>query len=434
MLLIYTTQKSARLAYVLAFVSQQCGLTVQVTNDKPTYESATLPKINYSNETLLAEEIQIVPHSLLTETTIRPQSIKVSIHNGYCCFFQTQRTAAIPFDLFAAIFYLLSRYEEYLATDFDTHDRFSATSSVAAQAGFLHLPIIDIWLADFKVLLKKKFPELQFPPTVFQCQPTFDVDLAWAYLNRSFVRTAAATARDLWTGKWQERVKVYLRQSPDPFFTFPYLMELHRHFSLSPIFFFLLGNYNQYDKNTAPKNKNLQKLIKELEDDYELGIHPSYASNESKELLQLEVNRLAGIVGRKVHQSRQHYLKLSLPVTYQRLIAVGIEKDYTMGYADAIGFRAGTSHPFKWYDLSKEATTALMIHPFQVMDVSLKEYLQYTPEKAIEVSVQMASLVKQYGGTFTLLWHNSSFARIGNWQAWKPVYETILSNIYEDTL
>jgi len=101
-----------------------------------------------------------------------------------------------------------------------------------------------------------------------------------------------------------------------------------------------------------------------------------------------------------------------------------------MGYAMDIGFRAGTSLPFYWYDLSKEAMTKLKIHPFQVMEVTLKEYLKLNPEAAKEKITSLLNTVKSVNGTFCSLWHNSSFSELEGWNEWEAVYVDLLEKVH----
>ena len=110
-------------------------------------------------------------------------------------------------------------------------------------------------------------------------------------------------------------------------------------------------------KNNPIKNNTFQRLIKHISDNYQIGIHPSYASNNDDKELAKEVKQLESILNRKIEISRQHYLKLHLPDTYQALLALGIKKDYTMGYADAGGFRASIATACRWYDLQQNLKT-----------------------------------------------------------------------------
>jgi hypothetical protein len=201
---------------------------------------------------------------------------------------------------------------------------------------------------------------------------------------------------------------------------------MHKGVKQPPIFFWLLGDYAKYDDNIDVKNIEFQQLIKNISEKYAVGVHPSYRSNQAIYFIKEEKARLEKMIGMSVSKSRQHFLKLRFPETYRRLLEVGITDDYSMGYADDIGFRAGTAMPFPWYDIENESITHLIIHSFQVMDVTLKDYLKLTPDEAINNIHQIKEVIKAVGGTFTTLWHNPSVSNEGEWENWRKVYEFCL--------
>ncbi len=125
-------------------------------------------------------------------------------------------------------------------------------------------------------------------------------------------------------------------------------------------------------------------------------------------------------------KSRQHFLKLRFPDTYRNLIAAGITDDYTMGYADETGFRAGICSPYKWYDLEKEVMTNLTIHPFAVMDGTLNSYLKLTPAQALEKVKSLAQEVKNVNGELITIWHNETLSDWKDWKGWKDFYEQVI--------
>ena len=192
-----------------------------------------------------------------------------------------------------------------------------------------------------------------------------------------------------------------------------------------------MGDYGEFDKNIDWQNSRLQNLIRKIAKKHPVGIHPSYQSNTDYAILKSEIKRLQHIVSTPNPQppsqfSRQHYLKLSFPETYQRLIKAGITDDFSMGYADNIGFRAGIATPFYWYDLENEQVTHLRIHPFVIMEVTLQQYLKLTPDEAFERVKPLINATKAVGGTFTTLWHNSTLSDVGEWKGWRGLYEKIL--------
>jgi hypothetical protein len=194
--------------------------------------------------------------------------------------------------------------------------------------------------------------------------------------------------------------------------------------------FFLFGRLGRYDRNISRGNENFQQLIQRTVHFADIGIHPSYTSNYDYLQLKEEIKKLAVVAGKWINYSRQHYLKLNLPKTYLNLIRAGITHDFTMGYPSNIGFRAGTCTPFNFFDLKSNSETALKVVPFQVMDVTLMQYLKLDPESALTRIHEVIQKVKLVGGTFVSLWHNESLSDNGPWKGWRKVFEDMLEHIH----
>jgi hypothetical protein len=131
-------------------------------------------------------------------------------------------------------------------------------------------------------------------------------------------------------------------------------------------------------------------------------------------------------LNRDITKSRQHFLKLDLPTTYRNLINLDIRDDYTMGYALLPGFRASICDPFPFYDLDLESETKLIIHPFTVMDGTLRDYMNLGIEEAISSIHKLIDEVKAVEGTFISLWHNESLSDQQRWKGWRNVYESMI--------
>lgn len=335
----------------------------------------------------------------------------------------------LPFDPFAASFYLITRYEEYHHSDRDQFGRFEARSSVAYHHDFLRKPLINIWANYLKELLLKFYPDLKFKTRRFSFVSTIDIDSAYAYKYKGLARITAAAIKELLNLNFsalRERFDVLTGRRSDPFDTYDFLKNLHHDHHFDTVFFILLGDYSQHDKNLPADNDNFQNLIRSLAEFAEVGIHPSYRSGESFSRLTMEIERLSRILNRDITKSRQHYLRLMLPDTYRNLILADIREDYTMGYASLPGFRAAICDPFNFYDLPQETETTLKIYPFQVMDGTLRDYMNVSSDQAIEIIRSLIDEVKAVEGTFISLWHNESLSDQKRWTGWRKVYEEMI--------
>lgn len=429
MLLIYTSSVNARIKYIFDLIFRELlGTNYSFTTNKEEFISCQGPKFNYSDQPI-GDELFFYAVRLLFEKGIEDQSISVFDWHETKAFFATHPKYTFPFDPFAASFYLVSRYEEYLPHMRDAHDRYDTTESLAFQKNFLNKPLVNIWALKIKAVLQNKFPALVFAPKKYKFVSTIDIDNAYAYLEKGFMRTAGAYARSIVSMDFEEfgeRTKSLLGMMQDPYDTYEFQFELQKRFNYKSIYFVLLGEYGENDKNVPPDSKKLRSLIKTLADYSEVGIHPSYNSNKIAGRLKKEVTILSKILKRDVTKSRQHFLILKLPSTYRQLIDLDITDDYTMGYALQVGFRANICDSFYFYDLDMDVPTNLRIHPFAVMDATLKYYMKVPPAEAMSYIKPLIDEVKKVNGTFISLWHNESLSENKLWAGWKTVYEQMV--------
>lgn len=431
MVLLYSEQKTTRLEYIVNHIFTRIfGLKTDICTDETTFEDYQGCKINYSNKNR-ENSLKIVPHSLLFEEKIQMQDIVFSMDEDLPICFQTKELSDFPFDIFAASFYFLSRYEEYTAVSKDAHQRFDAKDSLAYKNNLLHLPLVDAWVELLKQRLKKTYPKLSFPTKTFSFIPTYDIDLPFAYLQKSFALQCAGFAKLLLQLKFKKmitRTKVLLKKEKDPFYTFDYLTDIHQRHQLRPYYFFIAAKKkSKYDRNPAWGNKAFQKLIYDLSLSSDIGLHASYYSKENPQRIGDEKAYLQTITKTSIVKNRFHFLRFSLPDGYRSLLANGITEDYSMGYANHIGFRAGTCTPFLFFDLPKNTSTQLLVYPLLCMENAFSQ--GQSAEEIMQILVPYIEKMKKYNGTFTSLFHNHAFDEKEAGRKWKEVLEGVVERI-----
>ena len=117
-----------------------------------------------------------------------------------------------------------------------------------------------------------------------------------------------------------------------------------------------------------------------------------------------------------------------MPETYRNLIDLDITDDYTMGFASQVGFRASICSAFNFYDLDMELETKLKIHPFAMMEGTLKYNMKVSPEDAMNKIKPLIDEVKKVNGDFMSLWHNDTLNDRKIWTGWKEVYEKMVQH------
>jgi len=449
-LILYSQHITPRLQYIAKTL---LGDAIELTNNKEHFIQHSGAKINYSSETIDSKAFQVIPYGLLFEIEIKEQSIDCFEWNGLKAFFKTD--GDIPFDIFAASFYLLSRYEEYLPHQKDEYGRYDYKNSIAYKENFLQLPLINLWLKRvegkrLKVEAESDLTPYTLNPTPFTLRPTpftfiptYDIDIAFAYLHQPFFINLFGFYRDLLTGNFEnfaERSNVYSGWKKDPFDVYDWLDQLHEQHKLKPLYFFLLAEKRKgVDKNISPRKKAMLGLIKQIAAKNKIGIHPSWQSGDEKQkaegerqkaeessALKNEISILEKVTQRAITKSRQHYLRFTIPQTFRRLIAAGITDEYSLGYGTINGFRASYTLPFFWFDLEKNEITNLLLHSFCFMDATSIFEQKYSVEQTAEELQYYFDLVKSVNGEFISLFHNHFLTEQPQWMAWRKMYEDFL--------
>lgn len=434
MLLIYTHKITPRVRYAFKHICTRIlGIPVKFTTTIEDFIAHDSLKMSYTRQPL-SNEIFVRNHDLLFEQGLSDLDINVQEWEGTKCFFSIGDRSALPFDIFAASFYLLSRYEEYLPHVKDEYGRFTATESLAFKEKFLQQPVVDIWAYRLKTVLQERFTDFTFPSRSYNIQPVIDVPMAYYYKHKGLMRTIGGTFGDIFRLQLKriyQRFMVLLGFERDPYDTFKWIINKQKQHDFKFYVFFLIGDFSTYDKNISVNKKKFVSLIKSVADYSKVGLKASYYSLDNIDALKKEKKRMESITNYELEASRNSFSKINLPTTYRNLTELEIHNDFTMGYLNYIGFRAGSCTPFLFYDLDYETQTPLLINPFHCMDYALlKHQSQLDKQQELE---RIINAVKQVNGTFTAVFHNYSLVNDDErWKGFKKLFTQVLESIHEN--
>ncbi len=429
MILVYTHKITPRVRYIFKHIfTRILQIEINFTTKVEDFVAFSGPKLSYT-KVALGNEFFIKSTNLLFQQGINDLEINVSKWDKVPCFFATGVKSSIPFDIFSASFYLITRYEEYLPHVKDKYERFTAEESLAFKYKFLEKPVIDAWAYKLMKVIKERFPEFELKKRNYNFISTIDVDNAFAYNHKSIVRTIGGFLKDVYQlnifNVW-DRLTVLFNLKKDPYDTFSRILQYKTELKVPTVFFFLIGDYTTYDTNISAAKTTFKLLIKHVVDYALVGLHPSYYTMNDIVLLKKEKERLESITNIPTKRSRQHFLRFSLPETYRSLIDLEVEEDYSMGYASHVGFRASTCTPFYFYDLDYEIQTPLKVFPFALMDTTLNDYMKLTPKQSLGKIRDLKNEVKRVNGTFITLFHNESLSGYLRWKGWGRVYGSMI--------
>jgi len=326
MILVYVDKITNRLGYILNLILKDIlGIEYTITTNRENFANHIGAKFSYCKNRVKDEPF-IYSTDLLFETTIEIKDLEVFYFEENPAIFRTYaKDSIIPFDVLAASFYFVSRYEEYLPFIQDKHGRYRYEESLAFQNCFLHKPIVNVWVKNLGEKLKGIYPDLEFAKHYFRFYNTIDIDSAYSFKEKGMFRKLYGFAKDFFKGNLSEcgyRFNVIFRGKTDPYDNFDYQISLIKKYKLKTIYFILFGRYAAERYAVIP--------TEEKEDKIEISFlrrrFPEF-TEESKKLLQTR-NFIHGgsLFKRTCYNAVGGYVKSNIPEDYnffKRIISAG---------------------------------------------------------------------------------------------------------------
>ncbi|SDQ48299.1 polysaccharide deacetylase family protein [Flagellimonas zhangzhouensis] len=430
MLLIFTHKVTNRLTYTAKQIFEKIlGVEIGFTTKVEDFIKHSGPKMTYSKQPL-QNEFFIRSNDLLFEQGINDLEINVSDWDGIPCFFAAGEKSTLPFDIFSASFFLLSRYEEYLPHVKDSVGRFPVKESIAYQNKFLNVPVVDLWAYKLLEALKERFPNLETKENDYQFTSIINVTTSHAFAKRGISRTLGGFFIDLGNFKFRNIIKrfaVLLGIQKDPYDNFFELVEIHKKFPIKSMFFFQFAKHSAHDKNVSTNNNKFRFLIKSIADYSIVSLSTSFMSSSDNNVLREEKRQLGNLINRPISYSRLRYNRVNVPAAYRNLVETEFTDDFSMGYTHEIGFRAGTCTPFYFYDINTEIRQPIKIHPFAMHDYSLVNFK--SKDEVFEKLDEVYRVVKQVRGDLTFVFSNELLGSEHDLN-WMELYQSILKRYY----
>ncbi len=428
MVVIYTKRVTNRLKYIFKYIFfEYLGLEVSF-NIEPRKGDLL---ISYGPSSIKDSDLHFYAIDLLFEDFIRETTFSYEYGEMIPPAFKQKETkeGVLDYDPFAFCFFMLSRYEEYQNHNKDEHNRFSAKECIMFKSGFLKEPVVEIVIGQIKNKIALIRPDVVFKRFSFNIRPTFDIDVPFAFKGRG-IKTPFLFLKDLLVGNvkgFRDRFKVLFCGTKDPYDNFEWILEQLEHLKLeNTIFFVLTSNKGGKNNPVGLNNADFIERIRSLSRKGIIGLHPSYESGESVRVLESEKQKLENLLFQEnIYFSRQHFLKLTFPETYEQLIDIGITEDCSMAFSEEPGFRAGISRPFYWFNLKRDITTNLWVHSFCFMD-STYEYEKGLSEELILKDLKtLKDNIKNVNGIMVINLHNNSFSNYLVSNNWKKIFNKI---------
>ena len=419
-LLIFTQQGGPRLDYIISVLF---GKKAAVTESEQLFTQFGGARIQYLTEKKFDKVLHVQPQGLVFESDIHSIIIECARWEGYPIFFSG--AGDIPFDIFSAAFYLVSRYEEYLPFTTDKYDRFPHTDSLAYREGFLSIPLVQHWVQQFKQILGVSFsPSITDEPIFL---PTYDADILFQYKHQSIFHNLRSLFGHLLHGRFSalsHQIQVIGGSMPDPYYQWPSLWKLLKEAGKQGTYFFSANEKQQgNDRQLSIHLAAVQSIIQECSRQGKVGWHPSLQSSVTFSEMKKERGLLQQVLLPSITDVRFHFLRFRLPESYRWLIDLGIDREHSMGYGAVNGFRASYADPFPWFDLQNNKVTSLLIHPFCYMDTAAIYHQHWAPAEAMAYLKQLQKNTRGVVDQLALVFHPHCLAT----PVWKKLHDEVVS-------
>ena len=410
MILIYCNKNSPRIEYTFNHIFKLIlNKNFSITNSKSEFIDFSGHKFSYSNVPI-SNELFFQSNGLLEEKGLENHEIKIFEWDNIKCFFKVGQKSTIPFDIFSASFFLLSRYEEYMPYTGNKLNQFSHLQSVAYKENFLEIPLIDIWIEKLISVLENKIK--------LKCKIDSKNKIAsiiisslhpYKYTNKYPFESFIIWFKNLFKlNLWEviEHLLVLLKIKIDPWEIDDYIKDLLVD-SKNKVFFFFSFSSESFFRDETPKtNENFKKYIKDVHDNFEIGLLPSNNSLKKLKTFELENFNISKLIHIKIDKILLQEGLKKISEDYKNSFSLDYANDFSMGYVDAFGYRASTSSSFFFYDLSNEIKTKLLVTPF----VAHHRLIDKISISEVADKIQrFKEIAKRFSGSFSIILNNEIF-------------------------
>lgn len=390
--------------------------------------SLTINNVLFKNDSYLKADL--IPNSVERKRLrIEEEEFDLAILYGNDSVEISSDRIYLGIDIIGSAFFMLSRMEEMLVDALDDHKRFPASAALAVKENFYKIPVVDIYARFLNFCLNKLNSDISIKKKEVKIVPSHDLDHLSKLDNLRSV--AGAVKRGLFRASSIQHSSHYLKEylnRKNPFDHIQNLVKMSEAVNSIASFYFLVGGKSKYDSGHFDKYINEAEKYKNeiIAGGHNIGLHPSYSSGQNLSEIKKEKKKLEDWLGDTVIESRQHYLRVKVPETFQNLETLGIKTDSSIAYPEFPGFRSGTSHEYQVFDLNSKQCLKLKERPLIAMDTSLINDKSKTISEKFKEIEEIKRQIKVNGGNWSFLIHNSNFFWLDEeeyFELWQSFYK-----------
>ena len=337
-------------------------------------------------------------------------------------------------DLIASIFFMLTRWEETISEKKDHYGRFPLKMSLAFKQKFYQRCIVNEYASLLWSILNYMNKDLKVKDRNFKFLNTYDIDSFKKWPNFKIFYSDLKFHLKKFEFKQVARKMIFYfgaktGLTTDPNNIIDDLSKVNTRYKSQAIFFFMSTRstlpqdqcyYSIEDAQVKSTCINLSKQ------GHTLGFHPSFNTSKNSLLMKKEIGSFRNALNTPVFHSRQHYLRVDVPETFNNLEESQLTYDSSLGYSEEPGFRCGTCYPFPLFDVYKKRKMNVVELPFICMDTTLLVHQKRSAHEIKEIIGNLIETVRNHKGIFVMLWHNNYLGRME--YSWvRRIHDSILA-------
>lgn len=332
---------------------------------------------------------------------------------------QTPTILVCKVDLIACTFFWITRYEEMFLREHDEYGRVPEDRLLCMRENCFSRPLVDEYTEALFQLLNLFGIPVGSTHEPFRVLLTHDVDSGipakggneyFEYGLRSLYREAVR----------ERRVRAGLNDCFHWFsvgqgkrsyaHVFTQIVKLDQAYGFSSYFFLMANGTHPKDSQSNIFSEYSRRVIHEIKSlGGQIGLHLGINSHGSPSQFRQEWNNIREVVPNALSASRAHYLIFRVPDTWKMLSEIGCRVDSTLGFSKYMGFRAGTSRPFRPFDILNRRVIPLWEYPMIIMDKNLFMMRVQSDRDRIERALEIIGKVIAHRGCLVINWHNMYF-------------------------
>lgn len=339
----------------------------------------------------------------------------------------TNKSATIRKDLISSAFYFLSCWQEYASPKLiEPSNFFAFADSLQYKHGFAEIPVVDRYCEILHRTLNHLFSEYNsenlWNEKKFALSLSYNIDY-WHFWTDPFIKSLRERQDKLFSKKnIQKWLRILIHKVGTKLFDSNFIMNNilahERSRKLSSSCFLLSHDSFPDERMNYFSDENIQaevlRVLKNcsinLQGTKEAGYQNDYLLDEIK---KLDVDNLQGF--------RVRYMNFNYQNLFTILEKANISFDSSMGFYEAVGFRAGVSYPFYPYNIAEDRAFEVLEVPIAFTDRALYKLTKGNARLAKHKVYELMKTASIHRTHISIVWHNHLFDKI-DYPGWGNLY------------